>query len=77
MLKNNTPFDPAIDKKNQERSKGKNPGVTKDKSRRYQKFDSNAPVSRRQKKKREEQVKSQNATMGVEDGIKTPAPSLS
>ena len=77
MLKNNTPFDPAIDKKNQERSKGKNPGAAKDKSRRYQKFDSNAPVSRRQKKKREEQVKSQNATMGVENGIKTPTPSLS
>jgi transposase len=62
MLKNNTPFDPAIDKKNQERSAGRPSGAAKDKSRRYQKFDSGAPVSRRQKKKREQQ--SQNACGG-------------
>ena len=38
---------PLLFQKNQERSKGKNPGVTKDKSRRYQKFDSNGEHSQK------------------------------
>lgn len=57
MLKNNQPFDPAIDKKNHERiMQKKNKDNTKTNSvRRYQKHDIYAPVSRRQNKKRKEQ----------------------
>ncbi len=65
MLKNNQPFDPAIDRKNTSRSmptqkeKHLNEKANINKSRRYQKYDSTAPVSKRQHKKREEQDLSQ------------------
>ena len=62
MLKNNTPFNPEIDRKNQERSSKKVSHAPKDKNRRYQEYDSKAPVSRRQRKKRVEQEESQSAT---------------
>jgi transposase len=77
MLKNNTPFNPAIDLKNRERFNAKSPQEKKDKKRRFQEFDKDAPISRRQKKKREEQRLSQNANDGIEYGICAPTPQLS
>jgi len=76
MLKNNTPFDPAIDLKNKEKASGNLQKEKKDKSRRYQDFDTNAPISGRQKKKREERKLTQNA-VSVECGIGAPAPESS
>ena len=73
MLKNNTAFNPEIDKKNQEMASEKPQKIRKDKSRRHQEFDTNAPISRRQKKKREEQKQSQNA-VSAEYGICASAP---
>ena len=77
MLKNNTPFNPAIDLGNRERVKANSPLDKKDKTRRYQAFDKNAPISRRQNKKREEQRLSQNANDGIEYGICAPTPQSS
>lgn len=77
MLKNNTPFSPEVDMKNQARTNVKSLQKRKDKKRRFQKFDKNAPISRRQKKKREEQRLSQNALNDVECGICTSAPEYS
>jgi hypothetical protein len=76
MLKNNTPFNPEIDLKNRERTSEQPQKERKDKSRRYQDFDANAPISGRQKKKRAERKLSQNA-VSVECGICTPVPQLS
>jgi len=76
MLKNNTPFNPEIDLKNRERTSSKPQRERKDKSRRYQDFDKNAPISGRQRKKREERRLSQNA-VSVECGISAPAPESS
>ncbi len=73
MLKNNTPFNPEIDLKNRERNAEKSQKERKDKSRRYQDFDTNAPISGRQRKKREERKLSQNA-VSVECGISAPVP---
>ncbi len=69
MLKSNTPFNPAIDLGNRERVQAKSPQEKKDRNRRFQKFDKNAPISRRQKKKREEQRLSQNANDGIKYGF--------
>jgi len=74
MLKTNTAFTPEIDKKNQLKSQRKTPTIKKDRNRRYQEFDSEAPISRRQGKKRKEQKMSQSATGGTESGINTSAP---
>lgn len=76
MLKNNTPFNPEIDLKNRERTSGQPQKERKDKNRRYQDFDANAPISRRQRKKRVERKLSQNA-VSVECGICASAPQLS
>lgn len=76
MLKNNTPFNPEIDLKNRERTSSKPQRERKDKSRRYQDFDKDAPISGRQRKKREERRLSQNA-VSVECGISAPAPESS
>ena len=73
MLKNNTQFNPEIDLQNRQRSSIKPQKESKDKSRRYQDFDMNAPVSGRQRKKREERKLSQNA-VSVECGISAPVP---
>ena len=68
MLKHNKPFDPNIDRKNREKSlKGKTK-TSRDKTRRYQSFDSKAPISARQNKKRKERKQSQNVS-NVEYGI--------
>lgn len=77
MLKNKTPFTPEIDLGNREKTNVKSPQERKDKNRRFQEFDKNAPISRRQKKKREEQRLSQNAHSGVECGICASAPESS
>ena len=73
MLKNNTPFNPEIDLENRAKTYAQLPKESKDKSRRYQDFDAQAPISRRQRKKREERKLSQNA-VSVECGISTPVP---
>ncbi len=56
MLINKTKYDAEIDKKNIERSIEKKVIPTEDKNRRFQKFDSDAPISSRHKKKRDEQL---------------------
>lgn len=66
MLKSKSEYDENIDKTNRDmgrilRDKPK----VKDKSRRFQKYDSTAPVSGRQSKKREEQIKSHDALASI------------
>ena len=68
MLKHNQPFDPLIDLKNRQKKPPRQRKVRHDENRRYQDFDSKAPISRRQKMKRKERKQSQNA-VGVEYGI--------
>jgi hypothetical protein len=75
VLKNNTPFDPNIDKQNQMRSKPKKEKkIRKCETRRFQKQDQQAPISRRQTKKRKEQEQSQSELVTVSE-ISVPAPS--
>lgn len=62
MLKNNQLFDPAIDKKNQEKCESKKEVIKISKARRYQSYDIQAPISRRQGSKRKEEKKSQVET---------------
>lgn len=75
MLKNNAPFDPEIDKANRKCSL---PDITskpkKTSARRFQNYDSNAPVSRRQNKKRLERTQPQGVNTDTKDGIKEPVP---
>ncbi len=59
MLKNKQNFDPNIDKRNQAKSLPKKKSVKISKVRRYQNYDTKAPVSRRQNNKRKEEKKSQ------------------
>jgi len=59
MLKNKQNYDPEIDKKNREKSVPKKIRVKVTKTRRYQVYDNQAPVSRKQNKKRKEEKKSQ------------------
>ena len=68
MLKHNKAFDPQIDLKNRHKTPQRQRKLRQDKNRRYQDFDSNAPISRRQKIKRKERKQSQNAN-SVECGI--------
>ena len=74
MLKHNKPFDPRIDTANRRRSAraGKESPI-KDESRRFQRYDEKAPVSRRQKKKRLEQDRSQSVN-DTKCGITEPVP---
>jgi transposase len=75
MLKNKTAFDPEIDRKNRKRKT--NPTkASKDKNRRCQDYDPGAPISRRQRKKREERQASQSA-VSTSCGITTAVPELS
>lgn len=62
MLKNGTTYNPQIDKENRENSKSKkqNDNDSYCRKRRMQNFDSNAPVSRREKKKRKERKETQD-----------------
>jgi transposase len=68
MLKHNTAFDPQIDLKNRHNTLTRQSKVGQNKDRRYQDFDSKAPISRRQKMKRKERKQSQNAN-SVECGL--------
>jgi len=68
MLKNNTAFDEAIDIKNQEKTSGKKEIIKESKDRRYQKYDGNAPISRRQNKKRTAGDQPQNVN-NIECGV--------
>ena len=68
MLKHNKAFDPQIDRKNRQKTPPRQKKVGQDKDRRYQDFDSKAPISSRQKIKRKERKQSQNAN-SVEYGI--------
>ena len=68
ILKHNKAFDPQIDLKNRQKIPSRKSNVGQDKDRRYQEFDTNAPISRRQKMKRKERKQSQNV-INVEHGI--------
>ena len=68
MLKHNKPFDPQIDLRNRNKTASRQNRVAQDKNRRYQDFDSKAPISRRQKMRRKERKQSQNVD-NVECGI--------
>jgi len=76
MLKHNQPFDPEIDRGNREKSKTKREVMLKDKSRRYQEYDSKAPISGRQNKKRKERNESQNGHLPHKNGIIVSVPSV-
>ena len=75
MLKNNTAFDPKIDAANRKRSL---PNMTidpkKNTNRRFQNYDSKAPVSRRQHKKRLEREQSHSVITDTKSGISAPVP---
>ena len=74
MLNNNTAFDPQIDDKNRKRIiKLKKSGPKKDKNRRFQDYDADAPISGKQNKKRTEQEQSQSIK-DAECGIAAPVP---
>lgn len=60
MLKNKTMYNPEIDRANRNKIFEKEKTKTITKTRRYQLHDENAPISRRQLKKRKEQEESQN-----------------
>jgi len=53
-------FDPTIDRKNQEKCKPKKEIIKISKARRYQPYDTQAPISGRQRNKRKEEKKSQD-----------------
>lgn len=74
VLSNNTPFDPDIDKHHQNRSKIKKEKVEKTDSRRFQNEDQQAPISRRQTRKRKEREESQSESITMREII-VPAPS--
>jgi transposase len=60
MLKNKTAFSPEIDKNNKLKHKYVQTSGKPDKKRRYLKLSTNAPISKRQNKKRKEQNSSQD-----------------
>lgn len=76
MLKNNTPFDPETDRDNQRKSQQNSKPKSHDKKRHLQPFDQDAPISKRQHKKRKEQTQSQGDNL-AEYGISEPVPHLS
>jgi transposase len=72
MLKHNRAFDPQLDQRN--RTRLQRPGkVAVNKSRRYQNYDPNAPISRRQAKKRMEREQS-HSDISTNCGIQAPVP---
>ena len=73
MLKHNQAFDPEIDRRNRERLRRFSPIAHKDKNRRYQDFDPNAPVSRRQDIRRKERKQSHSDNI-TKRGIIAPVP---
>jgi transposase len=73
MLKHNTAFDPEIDRKNRKKSVQRRKSRNENKTRRYQDYDPDAPISRRHKIKRMEQRQSQSDN-GAEYGILASVP---
>jgi len=69
MLKHNKAFDPEIDRKNRQKKPLRQRQVRQDKDRRYQGFDSTAPISRRQQMKRKERKQLSQNVSNVECGI--------
>jgi len=69
MLKHNKAFDPEIDRRNRQKKPLRQKKVCQDKDRRYQDFDSKAPISRRQKMKRKERKQLSQNVSNVECGI--------
>jgi transposase len=75
MLKHNRAFDPEIDRRNRQKTVKKRKTRKENKIRRYQDYDPNAPISRRQKTNRMEQSQSQS-DKDAEYGIFDPVPFL-
>ena len=75
MLKHKKAFDPNIDRKNREKAVYCKMKSHKDKNRRYQEFDTKAPISRRQNTRRKEQEQSQSDNI-TNYGIKVPVPTF-
>jgi transposase len=73
MLKNNCAFDPKIDMANKRRSLPVKVAEPRRTERRFQEYEANAPISRRQNKKRMERGLSQSVN-NTEHGIKAPVP---
>jgi hypothetical protein len=74
MLKHEKPFDPRIDIANRQRSiRRENVAPRKNSSRRFQAYDTKAPVSRRQRKKRLERDRS-HSVPDTKSGITAPVP---
>ncbi len=70
VLKNRTPFDPEIDRRNRKCSKPKKEYQSQSRDdRRFQKEDSNAPISRKQNKKRKEREESQSELVTINEII--------
>ncbi len=68
MLKNKTKFNAEIDRQNREDNKSKQKNSEpKIKKRRYQKYDPKAPTSRRQHKKRKEQIQAKSQSHNNND----------
>lgn len=76
MLKHNRPFDPEIDRRNRENIASKRDKTRKDKTRRFQDYDSGAPISGRQNKKRKERIESQSGHLPQKDGIIDSVPPI-
>lgn len=72
MLKNNQPFDPDIDRKNQMKSQQRKTSTHNNRNRRFQKPDEKAPISKRQNQKRKEQDRSHNELV-IKHEISAPA----
>jgi len=74
MLKHNKPFDPQIDIRNRQRKvRVKSDTPAKDTNRRFQDYDQNAPVTRRQRKKRLERERPHNVG-DIKSGVTAPVP---
>lgn len=74
VLKNNQAYDSLVDQKNREKKSARTTRKIKDTNRRYEIFDQQAPISRRQNNKRKEwkQSQSDNITMcGI--GVSIPS----
>ena len=73
MLKHNRPFDPQVDIQNTKATRRRWDKSPVAKSRRYQDYDPNAPISRRQNAKRMERKRSHSVD-NTKRGIQTPVP---
>ena len=73
MLKHNRPFDPQVDIRNTKATRKRWDKSRMTKSRRYQEYDPQAPISRRQQAKRMERKRSQSVH-NTKCGILTPVP---